>query len=158
MRCLASEGLIVIDSHRIGMVRRPDREEMEEIVEIRNALESFAIRRAMESITEAELLEARHMAGDMSEQEDPGVWSQIDIQFHSIFHEATQTRQLSHLLLALEQAGGIYVAQAQQMQPELRRRAISHHLGLIDAFAVGDIDKAIRIQHDHVRLPLEVMD
>ncbi|MDH3307694.1 MAG: GntR family transcriptional regulator, partial [Acidimicrobiia bacterium] len=55
MRDLASEGLIVLDSHRIGTVRKPDWDEMVEIVEIRRSLEAVAVRRSMANITEEEM-------------------------------------------------------------------------------------------------------
>lgn len=47
MRDLASEGLISLHSHRIGTVRKPDWDEMTEIVVIRRALERSTIDRWM---------------------------------------------------------------------------------------------------------------
>src|SRR3970040_1190357 len=61
MRDLASEGLITLDSHRIGTVRKPDWDEMVEIVEVRRALEEVAIRRAMSAITPEQLKHAKQV-------------------------------------------------------------------------------------------------
>ena len=47
MRDLASEGLITLDSHRVETVRKPDWDEMVEIVELRRALEGIATTRAI---------------------------------------------------------------------------------------------------------------
>jgi DNA-binding GntR family transcriptional regulator len=155
MRDLASEGLITLDSHRIGTVRKPDWDEMVEIVEVRRALEEMAIRRAMSGITPEQLKQAREVADQLSEEEDIGSWVQTNIRFHSIFHNATGTKRLSSVLLALEEAGGVFVAQAQQLHPEIRRRAIADHYALLEAFSAGDIEKAVGIQHGHISLPLE---
>lgn len=155
MRDLASEGLITLDSHRIGTVRRPDWDEMVEIVEMRRALEEVAIRRAMAGITPEQLDEARQVADQLSREEDIGSWVQANIRFHAIFHQATRTRRLSQVLLALEGAGGVFVAQAQQLHPEMRRRAIADHFALLEAFSAGDADRALAIQHGHIGLPLE---
>ena len=155
MRDLVSEGLITMDSHRIGTVRKPDWDEMVEIVEIRTALVEVAVGQAMANITEAELAAARALAEDMSQDEDLGSWVQKNIQFHSIFHQATKTNRLSSILSALEEAGGVFVAQAQQFDPEIRRRAIAEHFALLEAYEHKDVDRAIEIQRGHLHLPLE---
>lgn len=158
MRDLASEGLITLDSHRIGTVRKPDWDEMVEIVEMRRALEEVAIRRAITGITPEQLIQAKQVADELSEEEDIGSWVQTNIKFHSIFHRATGTKRLSNVLLALEEAGGVFVAQAQQLHPEIRRRAIADHFALLEAFSAGDVDKAMGIQYGHISLPLEAYE
>ena len=158
MRDLSSEGLITLDSHRIGTVRKPDWDEMVEIVEMRRALEPVAIARAMAGITPEELSQAQTVAKQLSEEDDLGTWVQTNIKFHSIFHQATKTRRLSSVLLALEEAGGVFVAQAQRLHPEIRRRAIADHFALLEAYSVGDIETATNIQHGHINLPLDAYE
>ncbi len=155
MRDLASEGLITLDSHRIGTVRKPDWEEMAEIVEIRRALEELAIRRAMANITSKQLDQARVLADALSEEEDVGTWVQKNIEFHSIFHRATGTKRLGGMLQTMEEAGGVYVAHAQRLHPETRRRAVADHYALLEAYEARDVDRALEIQRGHVSLPLE---
>jgi DNA-binding GntR family transcriptional regulator len=155
MRDLASDGLITLDSHRIGTVRRTDWEEMAEIVDIRRSLEQLAISRAMENISSADLSEAKKLADELAQEEDLGSWAQKNGQFHNIFHEATNTRRLSGILTSLESAGGVFVAQAQQLHPEIRRRAIDDHYALLEAYREKDANRALEIQRDHVNLPLE---
>jgi DNA-binding GntR family transcriptional regulator len=155
MRDLASDGLITLDSHRIGTVRRTDWEEMAEIVDIRRSLEQLAISRAMENISSADLSGAKKLADELAQEEDLGSWAQKNGQFHNIFHEATNTRRLSGILTSLESAGGVFVAQAQQLHPEIRRRAIDDHYALLEAYRQKDANRAFEIQRDHVNLPLE---
>jgi DNA-binding GntR family transcriptional regulator len=158
MRDLASEGLITLDSHRIGTVRLPDWDEMVEIIEIRRALEDFAVSQAMANITSAQLSRARIMADDLSHEEDLGSWVQKNSEFHSIFHHATHTKRLGTMLQALEEAGGVFVAQAQRLHPEIRRRAIDDHFALLEAYEAKDVARAIEIQHGHINLPLEAAE
>jgi DNA-binding GntR family transcriptional regulator len=80
---------------------------------------------------------------------------QTNTRFHSIFHTATRTKRLSGMLIALEEAGGVFVAQAQELNPEIRRRAVADHYALLDAFENKDIDAAVAIQLGHLGLPLE---
>jgi DNA-binding GntR family transcriptional regulator len=158
MRDLASEGLITLDSHRIGTVRKPDWDEMVEIVEMRRSLEGLAVRRAMAGITADELARAKEVADDLADEEDLGSWVQANIRFHSIFHRATRGRRLSGVLVALEEAGGVFVAQAQRLHPEIRRRAVEDHFALLDAYAAGDAERALEIQMGHITLPLEAFE
>jgi DNA-binding GntR family transcriptional regulator len=155
MRDLASEGLITLDSHRIGTVRKPDWDEMVEITAIRRALEDFAIAQAMANITSAQLNAAKALAEDLSREDDLGSWVQKNSQFHSIFHQATGTKRLGTMLQALEEAGGLFVAQAQRLHPEIRRRAIADHFALLEAYEAQDLDRAVEIQLAHIGLPLE---
>jgi DNA-binding GntR family transcriptional regulator len=158
MRDLASKGLIVLDSHRIGTVRKPDWNEMVEIGEMRLALEAIAMGHAMENMTGADLGVARGLAKELSRENDVGSWVEKNIRFHSVFHNATKTSRLSGVLIALEEAGGIFVAQAQRLHPEIRKRALADHLALLDAFEAQDLERAIEIQRSHISLPLEAYD
>lgn len=158
MRDLSSEGLITLDSHRIGTVAKPDWDEMVEIVDIRRSLERLAIERSMAHITDPQLQEAHRLADELADEEDLGWWVQKNRDFHSIFHRATSTRRLDNLLVALEGAGGVFVAQAQRLHPEIRKRAVADHYALLEAYREKDVEEAVRIQHTHISLPLEAFE
>lgn len=158
MRDLASEGLIVMDSHRIGTVRKPDWQEMAEIVEIRRALEDLAIRRAMANITDEEMAAAERLAKELAEEDDLGSWVQTNSEFHSLFHNATRTDRLGPMLRALEEAAGVFVAQAQRLDPDIRRRALDEHDALLEAYRTGDHERALAIMRSHLNLPLEAVE
>ncbi len=155
MRDLVTEGLIVMDSHKIGRVRKPEWQDMAEIVEVRRALEPLAVRLSMESITAEELAEARDLADTLASDEELGPWVQDNIRFHSIFHRATRTTRLSGILVSLEEGGGVFVAQAQRLHPETRKRAVADHYALLDAYDARDEEKAVAIQLEHITLPLQ---
>jgi DNA-binding GntR family transcriptional regulator len=154
MRDLASDGLITLDSHRIGTVRKPDWAEMLEIVEIRRNLERYAISLSMERIADQEMDRARQLAEELSEEEDLGSWVQKNGEFHSIFHRATGTSRLAGILVSLESAGGMFTAQAQRLHPDIRQRAVRDHFALLDAYESKDLDAAFAVQYEHISLPL----
>lgn len=159
MRELASDGLITLDNHRVGVVRRPDWHEMQEIVEMRRVLEPLAIARSMENITTEEIAKARELAESMaSEVWDVGAWVRLNIEFHEVFHKATHSVRLGPALIALDTAAGIFAAQAQQLHPEVRERAIADHFALIEAYEAKDSVRALEIENEHVKLPLGASD
>ncbi len=75
-----------------------------------------------------------------------------------MFHRATRTSRLSNILTALEEAGGVFVAQAQRLHPAIRKRAVAEHFALLEAYAAKDVDRAVDIQHGHIGLPLEAAE
>lgn len=158
MRDLASEGLITLVGHRIGTVRRPNWDEMVEIVEIRRALEKVATQRAMANVSDDEICQARRLADELAAEQDLGSWVQKNRDFHSIFHRATATSRLGDLLVALESAGGVFVAQAQRLHPEIRRRAVTDHYALLEAYEERAVEEALRIQYTHISLPLDAFE
>ena len=154
MRDLATAGFIVMESYKIGIVCQPGWEEMEEIVGIRRALEPMALDLAMKHADDAFLDEAEARAVELRDISDVGTWVQMNSAFHSMFHRRTHTKRLVGLLEGLENAGGLFVAQAQRLQPEIRDRAVADHFDLIEAFRNRDLARAIEIQHEHLSLPL----
>jgi DNA-binding GntR family transcriptional regulator len=155
MRDLASEGLITLDSHKIGIVRGPDWDEMVEIVEVRKALEPVALQHVVENITPEELAHARTLADQMAMDSDLGTWVQNNSRFHNIFHRSTRTKRLASMLVTLEEASGVFVAQSQQVHPEIRQRAIKQHFEFLEAIEANDVAKALEIQQSHLQLALE---
>lgn len=155
MRDLASEGLITLDSHKIGIVRGPDWDEMVEIVEVRKALEPVALQHVVENITDDELAQARALADEMAVSSDLGAWVQNNSRFHNIFHRATRTKRLAGMLVTLEEASAVFVAQSQHVQPEIRQRAVDEHFAFLEAIGARDATRALEIQQSHLQLALE---
>lgn len=155
MRELASDGLIVLDSHRIGTVRKPDWEEMSDIVAMKQALEVLAIEKSISRVTDANLATATQIAEALADDSsDLGTWVQLNIEFHSLFHNATGSSRIASVLISLEKASGVFVAQAQRVHPEIREQAIRDHFLLIDAFRDRDLKRAKEIEYEHTTLPL----
>ena len=158
LRDLATEGLITLDRHRGGVVRELNWDDMQEIVAVRRQLEPLAVREAMQHVTEEELARAEAFAEQMTDLSKPGQWVEMNHRFHFVFHDATRSMRLAAILKGLQDAAGMYVAQAQRWQPQLRRRANEDHFALLAAFRNRDIEEAIAIQHRHVAVPIERTD
>ena len=158
LRDPATEGLITLDRHRGGTVRELDWDDMEEIGMVREALDPLAVRLFCERITDDQLREAESLWRQMEKQKDLGTWVELNMQFHFIFHEATGVGRLVGILKGLEQAAGLYVAQAQRWHPEIRRRANAQHQALIEQCRRRDATKAIEVMEGHATMALEMTD
>jgi DNA-binding GntR family transcriptional regulator len=156
LRDLATEGLITLDRHRGGTVRELNWDDMDEIRQVRQQLEPLAVRLACERIGDDGLQEADRLLAEMSKTKDLGNWVELNMRFHFVFHEATGVPRLRGIMEGLEQASGIYVAQAQRWHPEIRRRANEQHRELIEACRTRDADRAITVMTSHASMPIEM--
>jgi DNA-binding GntR family transcriptional regulator len=151
MRDLATEGLITLDRHRGGTW-----DDMEEIRVVRQQLEPLAVRLACERLTDDDLREAERLWRRMEKEKDLGDWVELNMRFHVGFHRATGVSRLVGILVGLEQASGVYVAQAQRWHPEIRRKANEEHRALLDAYGRRDVDRAIAVMTGHAAMPIEM--
>lgn len=158
LRDLATEGLITLDSHRGGVVRELNWDDMEEIRLIREALDPLALGLACQRITDDQLDEAERLCQRMSTEKDLGDWVELNVRFHFIFEEATGVARLVGILKGLEQSSAVYVAQAQRWHPEIRRRANEQHRALVDACRDRDASTAIDVMSGHAAMPIEMTD
>ena len=74
LRDLASEGLILIDPHRGGVVNELGEAEVNEVYQIRLRLEPYALELAMDQVTDEGLSRAAEMHEAMSAAPDSASW------------------------------------------------------------------------------------
>ncbi|MGE2832796.1 GntR family transcriptional regulator [Mycobacterium sp. SMC-4] len=157
MRDLATEGLIILDSHRGGIVRGTSRRDMEEILEIREKLEAMAVSLGVGNVTEEELERAAQLAEMMTGESDLGAWVELNRRFHHLLHDAMRSPYLTAIFHRLEDAAALCTAQAQRFDPTIRRQANADHLKLLAAYRDRDVDAALAIQVTHVALSLSAL-
>jgi DNA-binding GntR family transcriptional regulator len=104
---LQSEGLVVQIPHHGTFVRQPDRREVEELVEIRGAIERRAAAQAARRVSDGELDELQKLVRAMHDlvegigpagATDGGSplsdWAALDMRFHTVLYNAAGNRQL----------------------------------------------------------------
>jgi DNA-binding GntR family transcriptional regulator len=158
LRDLATEGLITLDRHRGGVVRGLNWGDMEELCLIREQLEPLAVRLAVEGITDRHLDEAQELCDRMRSESDLANWVELNRRFHFLFYEATGSARLESILKGLEEAAAVYVAQAQRLHPEARRRADADHRAFIEACRRRDLEGALVAVGGHSRIALETTE
>lgn len=155
IRDLVTQGLITHDPHRGGIVRELNWEEMHDIVVIRHGLDRTAAALAMEHITDVQINQAEAIAIRLEDEHDLGGWVELNEQFHLVFHDATGSWRLTGILKSLEEAAGVYVAQAQRLHPDARQAAVDQHRSIIDGYRRRDVDAVVAVMREHVALPVQ---
>lgn len=149
LHSLELEGLIE-SIPRVGYVVKPiKRAEVEEICEIRTAIEGVAARWAMEKAPQKlieELRENISVSEEKAVHGDPRAFVDMDAQFHEIIARLSGSKRLQELAQSLRRHMLRYRIQSIYLTENVVR-AIEGHKGILRAIEKGDLEdvnKAIK--------------
>jgi DNA-binding GntR family transcriptional regulator len=150
LRTLEAEGLVEIRPNvgAVVTVLRP--EQIAEIYDLRELLETYLLRRAADVVTPEQLAEMRSRftaPNGADESAAPAGWNRRDSLYHELYACADRPR-------ALEIADRLRLAVGRFF---LQRRVDDHldadaHVRLMDRLAAGDVDGAVELLQTHLRL------
>ncbi|HZD00827.1 MAG TPA: GntR family transcriptional regulator [Actinomycetes bacterium] len=157
LRDLAGEGLIRIDAHRGAVVHELDMSELEELYEIRKALEPLGLRKTLERLTDAELSAAAALQERMDQETDAGAWTELNWRFHTLIQQPAHSPRLSALIKSLQDASAQYVGHSLLKVSGRMNEGNAEHHGILDALGARDADRAAKILHDHLDRTLKAI-
>ena len=154
---LAAEGLVKVRPRRGAVVRAPTLEELVEAYQVREVLESLAVRLAVPRLTEEDLRELGSFVDEMdasARQNDRGRFFEANVAFHERFCEMSGNRKLRqvHLTLMGEIRGFQDRSLAIRGNPN---DSVAEHRAILAAAARGDAQVAAQLAGIHVRVPAE---
>ena len=153
-RQLEAEGLIKIIDHRGAVVSALSPEEIEELFEIRAALESVTLRQAVPRLTEEDLeraeksLEAYEQA--LSDESDFDVWGELHWRYHStLYAAANRTRSLS-LIQTINNNADRYIRLHILFSRDAHRHAKDEHRAILELCRQRDAEAASQLLERHI--------
>lgn len=156
---LAAEGLVTIVPRRGAVVKRLTRQEFIDAYQVREALESLAIRLAVPLLTDQDKAELHRMCESMERAAangDTDRFFEINRQFHASLVRASGNSKL-------EEVHGQLVAQMGRLMKksvELRggtEKSAAEHRAILEAVDAGNPDRAARLLEDHIEVPQRVL-
>ncbi len=156
LRELVAEGLLDGDPHRGVVVHQTSLEELEELYEIRLALEPLMIRATVDAITEAEIDDARRLIDAMEGEHDPAAWTDLNAAFHSVLAGAARRPRLGAIIRNLRNLSALYIAASLQDVPERFEVANQEHADLLTAIREQDVASAEAITAVHLAHTLQL--
>lgn len=153
LRQLDSEGLVVMRPNRGATVTHLTSFEVEELFEIRVALEVLAARVAVPHLTndvKSELISLRQRMD--AARHDPLVWVKRHDEFHQFICEIGNRRRLAHEVARIRNSVQPYVLMYMHVYNTIEIPGLEHS-SLIDALASGDVQLAERVMREHVTEP-----
>ena len=137
---------------KLGKVSRMTVEDLQEVMEIRSALEQLSAGLASERITEEEkeqLREACASFNRITQTGDSVMIAEADVRFHDLILKAARNEKLKGILDGL--ADNIYRYRYEFIQDDLRyEHLIAEHSEICDAIVNGKREEAEKAAHVHI--------
>ena len=152
IRMLEQEGLAVTVPRRGAEVARMTEKDMEDVLQIRAALDELAVQLATEQITDEQfdaLEQARQNFENSLKSDDVKEIAQADVAFHDAIYNATGNAKLVSMLNNLREQMYRY---RMEYVKDIRQRSnlVEEHRELLDAISSRDSIKAKELMKTHL--------
>jgi DNA-binding GntR family transcriptional regulator len=156
---LAAEGLVTIVPRRGAVVRRLTHQEFIDAYQVREALESLAIKLAVPRLSDGDKAELHRMAADMERAANAGDtdrFFEINRRFHARLVTASGNQKL------VEVHGQLVAQMARLMKQSVELRggmeqSAAEHRAILEAVDAGDPIRAARLLEDHIEVPQRML-
>ena len=156
---LTAEGLVTIVPRRGAVVTRLTRQEFIDAYQVREALESLALRLAVPRLDAAEKAELHAMCEAMEREAAAGNTTrffEINRDFHSLFVHASGNRKLEAVHSQLIAQMGRLMTKSAELRGGLEQSAAEHR-AILAAIDDGDAELAARLLEEHIEVPQRVL-
>lgn len=150
LRALQAEGLVDYSANRGANVASISLDDVLELLEVRIALESHALRLAIPKMGDADIDAALRVLKDYDRAPDPADWADMNWQFHSRLYAPCECRRL---LQSIEANHGHFSRFTNQQVSTLtgKERPQRDHYGLVKLCAAGKVEPAVALLIEHIR-------
>ena len=149
LRQLGAEGFVTIVPHRGAIVTALSPSEVEEIYEIRAALEGVAARHASRELTPSDLTALRAILAAMRNEDDIDRWVALNADFHDTINRASERPRLLELIQRFREQSQPYIRlYVQRLHKSAQAR--NEHQAILDALADRDPERAETAVREHL--------
>jgi DNA-binding GntR family transcriptional regulator len=150
LRRLEAEGLVTLLPNRGAVVTPVSPEEAQEIVELRLALESLALRLAMPKADAGLVRRAGAVLDDLDGETDVSRWSGLNWEFHALLYQPAGRPRLLELIRQLHVQVDRYMRIILSTLHH-QDRSQEEHRALLSAYQQGDAARAVDILTEHIQ-------
>jgi len=152
-RILEGEGLILLKPGKGAFVAKVDLAEFIQIYQVREVLESLAIRLSTPHLSDKQLAgmaKSVEIMEKVAKQGDLGRWVELDRSFHLAAYQNCQNPTLLRLIVSLSNASQYY-RRIILSDPTRTEDTLKKHKELLDAFMARDSERAASLMTEHIR-------
>jgi DNA-binding GntR family transcriptional regulator len=156
---LAAEGLVTIVPRRGAVVKTLTRQEFMDAYQVREALESLAIRLAVPRLTATDREQLRALCQEMEAAAAVGNnerFFAINHDFHALLVRASSNRKLEEMHTQLIAQMGRLLHKSVELRGGVEQSAAEHR-AILAAVEGGDPDLAARLLEEHIEVPQRVL-
>ena len=152
MRKLELEGLVVMIPRRGAQVANITEKDLNDVLEVRIALENLSIENACARMTEEQLAELWKAAKDFEATMAEGnlvKLAEADVAFHEVIYKSSDNRRLNQVLNNLREQ--IYRYRVEYLKDEeTRNLLVKEHEEIYEAIRNRDVKQAQEISYQHI--------
>lgn len=152
MRKLELEGLVVMIPRRGAQVANITEKDLNDVLEVRIALENLSIENACARMSEEQLAELKKAGRYFEETIKEGnlvKLAEADVAFHEVIYKASDNRRLNQVLNNLREQ--IYRYRVEYLKEEETRNVlVKEHEEIYEAIKNRDVKKAQEISFRHI--------
>lgn len=152
IRMLEQEGLAVTIPRKGAEVAKMTLKGMEDVLEIRETLDEFAVKMACERISSEQLKQLRAIKENFemcTRTGDVKRLAEADVSFHDIIYEATGNPRLVSILSNLREQ--VYRYRVEYLKDSGNYPVlIREHKAIVEGLEEKNLEKAIQAMHEHV--------
>ena len=152
IRMLEQEGLAVTTPRKGAEVAKMTLKDMEDVLEIRDALDELAVHIACQKITDEQLKQledVKELFEKNTQTNNVKNIAEADVSFHDVIYEATGNPKLVTLLNNLREQ--VYRYRVEYIKdPKNYPTLIAEHEAILDSLKNRDVKNAVEAMHVHV--------
>ena len=155
LKRLIHEGFLERQAGYSTRVAQFSNDETEQIFQLRQMLEGYAIKRAASLATEQQIAKLRHLANHMSERVPPSSTRAYDEiaraneSFHRTIYDAANSPRLTALLSVAIDVG-LVARTYRQYSVQALQRSCQHHHEMVDAISARSPEWAASVMSAHI--------
>jgi DNA-binding GntR family transcriptional regulator len=149
LQILTGEGLVQPSSNATAMVTGMSVAELQEIYELREAIEPLATQLAVSNVGRAELLTMRKQLEIMEEHSDTRTWLAANTDFHAAVYRRAGRPRMIELVEQLRRLGDRYMYVYLEVVGQTEHLT-SEHLAILAAVENGDAALAAQLTREHL--------
>ena len=152
MRKLELEGLVVMIPRRGAQVANITEKDLNDVLEVRMALENLSIENACKKMTEEQLAELKKAAKVFEATMEEGnlvKLAEADVAFHEVIYQSSDNRRLNQVLNNLREQ--IYRYRVEYLkEEETRKLLVKEHDEIYEAIRNRNVKTAQEISYQHI--------
>lgn len=157
---LASEGLVTITPRRGAVVTKLTRTEFLEAYQVREALESLAVKLAVPRLDDERRAHLHALSDEMVEcaaRGDVAAFFAVNRSFHDVFVQGSGNERLQEMHSQLMAQMGRLMNKSHELRGGLEQ-SVAEHQAILAAVDAGDAQRAARLLEEHIEVPQRVLD
>lgn len=159
IRMLEQEGLAITIPRKGAIVARMTEKDMQDVLEIREALEELSVQVACDKITDREIVQLRKNMENFEQALKSGdlkKMAQADVEFHDVIYQATDNSKLINMLNNLREQ--MYRYRVEYLKdPQNHEQLLNEHEAIYQGIVKKDKDAVTAMIRKHISNQVDVV-